>query len=164
VKFYVSVRGEKSVIAEIDRFSDDLKGAVKDVVNISAFAIDRNAKRRLQPWNPPEGGVDTGLLRSPNGIRVLFYNSNMAASVGSNLFYAPFVEFGTRPHWPPKGALQRWAERHGMDDEFPIRRAIARYGTLAHPFLFPSFEEEKPRFVKAITDAIKKEMRKRSGR
>lgn len=161
IKFTINVAGQRQVIAEIDKLSRDVAKGVKAAVNTSAYAIDRNAKRRLQPWNPPRGGVDTGRLRA--SIRPFFFQGGLAAEVGTNVKYAPFVEFGTRPHWPPKGALQRWAERHGMESDFLIRRAIAKHGTLAHPFLFPSFEDERPRFLKALSDAIKDQMRRRRG-
>ena len=42
--------------------------------------------------------------------------------------YAGWVDQGTRPHWPPPGALAGWASRHGIP-EFLVQRAIARHGT-----------------------------------
>ena len=44
--------------------------------------------------------------------------------------YAGWVDQGTRPHWPPPGALAGWAKRHGIP-EFLVQRAIARKGTKA---------------------------------
>lgn len=55
---------------------------------------------------------------------------------GSNLDYMPSLEEGSEPHWPPQGALQPWAGRHGFDKgpdgDFLARRAISQRGTPAH--------------------------------
>ena len=75
--------------------------------------------------------VDTGRLRSSIGPR--FMDDGLTGEVGTNVKYAPHVEFGTRPHWPPLSALQPWARRHG----FPkgkrgaaiVARVISRRGT-----------------------------------
>ena len=75
--------------------------------------------------------VDTGRLRS--SIATEFQDDGLTGIVGSNVGYAPHVEFGTRPHWAPKGALQPWASRHGFPKgntgDYLARRAIARRGT-----------------------------------
>src|SRR5262245_26629542 len=34
----------------------------------------------------------------------------LAIYVGSTSKYAPYVEFGTRPHFPPLDAIRRWCE------------------------------------------------------
>ena len=44
--------------------------------------------------------------------------------------YAGWVDQGTRPHWPPPGALAGWAKRHGIP-EFLVQRKIAEKGTPA---------------------------------
>ena len=48
--------------------------------------------------------------------------------IGSPLKYAPYVEFGTRPHWPPRAALLAWAASKGIE-VFLVQRAIATRGT-----------------------------------
>lgn len=54
--------------------------------------------------------------------------------------YMPFVEFGTRPHWPPRGPLELYAARKfgyaaGSPEArragFLIARKISRHGTRA---------------------------------
>ena len=101
---------------------------MEDFFSRSALITEAKAKE-----NAP---VDTGRLRS--SIRVSDV-SPYGASVGSDVVYAPFVEYGSRPHWPPKGALQPWARRHGfpvgLSGDFLVRRAISRRGTKPKPFL-----------------------------
>ncbi len=48
--------------------------------------------------------------------------------------YAKYVEWDTRPHFPPIKAIAEWAHRHNMVP-FLVARAIARHGTKgAHMF------------------------------
>lgn len=79
--------------------------------------------------------VDQGQLRASISTQLEVERGSLQVVVGSSLKYAIFVHEGTRPHWPPKGALAGWARRHGMASEFPVRRAIARRGTRPRPFL-----------------------------
>jgi HK97 gp10 family phage protein len=81
--------------------------------------------------------VDTGRMR--NSIAVSTPRVR-ARHIGPNVHYGPYVEFGTRPHMPPKGALSGWASRHGTTD-YAVRSAIARKGTKARPFLGPAAQE-----------------------
>jgi hypothetical protein len=82
--------------------------------------------------------------------------------------YAPAVEFGTKPHFPPPKALEGWVRRKGISARiarhthggqtgkkkkvgttssedtraaFIIARAISKKGTQAHPFLQPAKED-----------------------
>lgn len=81
-----------------------------------------------------ETPADTGLLRASintgegNGVRQM--GNDLVGVVGSNKSYAPFVENGTRPHFPPPLALAGWAERVGANP-FAVARAIAKKGTKA---------------------------------
>lgn len=105
--------------------------------------------------------VDTGRLRSSIATEVDRRDPPKWGKVGTNVKYAPFVEFGTRPHWPPPGALQPWARRHGFPTgptgDFLVRRAIARRGTRAQPYLKPALEKsvgDIKRFLSRMADEI----------
>ena len=77
-------------------------------------------------------------------------------SIGLNLAeYWKYVEWDTRPHWPPKGSLVKWIEvkpvipQPGKDGRIPsvtqldflIRRKIAREGTTGSHDLAQTLEE-----------------------
>jgi HK97 gp10 family phage protein len=76
---------------------------------------------------------DTGKLRA--SIKAVRKGLRSVVTVG--VPYGAFVEFGTRPHFPPVSALAGWAKRKGMQ---PIlaAMAIAKHGTKAQPFLRPA--------------------------
>lgn len=58
---------------------------VKEVVRDSAYTVERNAKRDCP--------VDTGRLRA--SISTTFHKDGFTAEVGTNVEYAPYIEFGT---------------------------------------------------------------------
>ena len=80
--------------------------------------------------------VDTGRGRASTTHKVDGAVIPLWGKVGTDVKYAPFVEFGTAPHWPPLGAMQPWARRHGFpagkQGAFLVARAIARHGTKGH--------------------------------
>lgn len=84
-------------------------------------AIERETKTRTP--------VDTGRLRASINSKIDTRPVPLWGRVETNTFYAPYVEFGTRPHFPPPNALAGWANRHGLGEyTFVICRAIARRG------------------------------------
>lgn len=126
-----------------ERFQDDIKVAVIG----SAFNIEKNAKLRAPS--------DTGRLRS--SIQTEIRKEGFEAIIFSDVNYAMPVEEGAKPHFPPPDALSGWAKRHGLHGlEFVIARAISRRGLPPRPFLFPSWDEERPNFINNITNVAKK--------
>ena len=120
-------------------------GPIRDFLWRSALTVEARAKQ-----NAP---VDTNRLR--NSIRPTIEPTR--AMIGPHTSYAAFVEFGTRPHWAPRGALQPWARRHGFPagaagDDL-VRRAIARRGTRAQPYMQPALEDSRADIEAFLSDA-----------
>jgi len=65
-----------------------------------------------------------------------FVQSGLKMTLIAGATYAPYVNFGTRPHWIPVNALDEWAKRRGLDDDakHAVRFSIAKKGTKANPF------------------------------
>lgn len=115
--------------------------------------------------------VDTGRLRaSITGAAQWRGVVELVGVVGSNVQYAPYVEYGTGTlaegeggkggaHFPPPAALDRWARRHHMPSGFVVARAIARRGGLRpRPFLRPAVETPFMRrvFQEQMSNAMKR--------
>jgi HK97 gp10 family phage protein len=81
---------------------------------------------------------------------------------GTAVFYGPYVEKGTRPHFPPVAALVGWARRHGANP-YAVARGIALNGTRAQPFMKPSFEQTKPKAIQDIRNAARTAFRQIAG-
>lgn len=103
--------------------------------------------------------VDRGILRS--SIRTEVRTGAGPILVHGQVFtgtqapYAPFVEFGTRPHWVPIAPLKGWAHRVLGDEELAwrVRWAIAQRGTKPRPYFGPAVAQVRPRFTLAIAAA-----------
>lgn len=95
---------------------------------------------------------DRGRLRNTIRSRVLGIGLKLLGRVRVGAKYAPYVEFGTRPHWPPRftngwPTLQPWAKRHGFPSGVRgsdiVRAIIARKGTRAQPFMEPALQQSE---------------------
>jgi phage gpG-like protein len=112
----------------------------------ATLLVTRDAKR----YAP----VDTGRLRASITPEVRVSGpTTVQGIVGSNVSYAPFVELGTKPHWPPVGALATWARRHGTV-AYLVARAISRRGTKAVKYLERAFTENISRIVGYLDAAV----------
>lgn len=122
-----------------------VQGPIRRFLEKSGRTVEGAAKENVV--------VDTGRLRSSITTKV----ETDRAIVGSNVKYAPYVEFGTRPHFPPLSAMQPWARRHGfpagMRGAFLVARKIAKRGTEAKPFLLPAFNKSAGAIRRFLEDA-----------
>jgi len=127
-------------------------GPIRSFLQKSGFTVEGQAKE-----NAP---VDTGRLRSSITSRVAEHQ----VFIGSNVEYAPYVEFGTDPHFPPLDAMQPWARRHGFpagrSGAFLVAQAIARRGTRARAFLKPALESSAGA-IKGFLGAAAREIERR---
>jgi HK97 gp10 family phage protein len=170
------IRGLKEVQAKMEQVVKDLNGApYLNAMRDATLIVTRDAKR-----NAP---VDTGRLRASITPEVKQRWLTTQGVVGSNVKYAPYVELGTRPHWPPLGAIQGWVHRKGLAGVYSIKthrrvggkaqqqsedrqiaflisRAIAARGTKPVEFLKRAFDDNKERIVallgRAVTGIVRK--------
>lgn len=62
----------------------------------------------LLQQNAPVGG--DGILRGSFGYGEIANDFGVQVQSGTPLLYGQYVEFGTKPHWVPIDALERWVE------------------------------------------------------
>jgi hypothetical protein len=76
--------------------------------------------------------------------------------VGSTSHYAPYVEYGTRPHFPPVSAIREWCRLKGIPESaaYPIARKIAERGTPEQPFFAPAVQIARGRHLKRLRDLV----------
>ena len=77
-----------------------------------------------------------------NSIVMQESRGGLALTVGSTAKHAPFIEFGTRPHFPPIAPIAAWCERKLGDASaaWAVCKKIAEEGTPPRPFLAPAFK------------------------
>lgn len=148
MKIKMDVIGEKEIARALQKMSEDKKKRVKGEVYASGVDVQREAKERLREqkaWDLGNLANTVIVERSPDG---------MIAEVGPTAPYGPYVEHGTRPHFPPPDALEGWAKRHGFESAWPICKAIAKRGLKARPFIFPAWLAVKDKFWKRIKEIL----------
>jgi phage gpG-like protein len=156
MEYQVDLREVLAVATSLSNSGPVIDREIKTALTKSGLVVEGRAKE-LAP-------VDTGKLRQSITTQV----RTDSALVGSNLQYAPTMEFGRRPGatMPPAGALIGWMTRHGMDTrmEFALRRAIARRGIPEKRFLRGALEQNRARiegyFQEAAQNIIKQVVRK----
>lgn len=81
--------------------------------------------------------------------------------VGAGARHAPYVHFGTRPHWPPRAPLVRWAKKKfGLTDPdakrvgYLVARKISREGTEPKPFLDYAIGKVESRIAERVQTAF----------
>ncbi|MDZ4768358.1 MAG: HK97-gp10 family putative phage morphogenesis protein [Chloroflexota bacterium] len=153
----VEVRGEIAARNQVTGLLADLRGTpLVGAMRQTALLVERGAKR-----NAP---VDTGRLRGSIGHEIrrsgIGAGGDTQAVVGSNVEYAPDMEFGTgtfvgRPAYlPPAAALEVWARRHGTTGD-AVANAIFKAGGLKpRRFLQRAFESNKSQIVRIIEGAL----------
>jgi hypothetical protein len=98
----------------------------------------QHIKNEVQDKITDEGIPYTGRLQQ--SIYATATEKRGMVSVGAK--HGIFVEKGTRPHWPPRAPIEKWAKiklgQPGLG--FVISRKIAAVGTKAHAYFRPAVE------------------------
>jgi HK97 gp10 family phage protein len=149
----VEVKGLKEAQRKMDQTARDLSGTpIFEAMRDATLVVVRSARQ-----NAP---VDTGRLRASIMPEVVQRDKVITGIVGSNVTYAPYMELGTRPHWPPLKALEVWARRHNTV-AFVVARAIAKKGTKARKFLWDAVQSNRNKIAEILSSTIGKIIKKR---
>lgn len=118
----------------------DAAGAVRDGTERALLDAGQAGLNRALAEVPH--GATSGLAQSAFGPEV---EQDGSVVWGFAAEYSRFVEFGTRPHFPPVDALKRWARRVLGDESaaWPVARKIAEEGTPEQPFVRPGIDAVK---------------------
>lgn len=137
---------------------EDLVDKIKSDSSVAVVRGLRSAAYRMLTIVPeeihntdPYPAIDTGeLMRSIDKI-----DTDTGALIEANAPHAAFIEYGTRPHYPPIQPLAEWAKRKGLAstdaESESVARAIAlkiaRRGTEPRHFMKKSVETMKRRNI-----------------
>lgn len=124
-----------SVTGDIDNWLGDkhreMSRTMERKVKTAAFGVEREAKNNLKD------STSTGRLIRSVSTKFVKRGFDSWAAVGSKVNYGPALEHGTRPHWVPIIALERWAKQRGINP-YAVQHSIAKKGTEPHPWLIPA--------------------------
>ena len=134
-KFHVELIGGKEISDLLKRVPKEKEAEAKAEVGDIALKIQARAKAYLRT----APAMDTGHLSTT--ILAEFSPTAIEAEIGPTALYGPYVEFSTRPHFPPMEALEAWARHHGFESAWPICKVIAERGLKARPYLTPAYDD-----------------------
>jgi HK97 gp10 family phage protein len=145
----LEIRGAQQVIKNLNKISDRMFNRIVDACQRVQAQVVNDARSAAPVFL-------TTLRQSilPGDISVS--KTDVQAKVTANVKYASYVEFGTRPHWPPVDALKDWAAKKLGDESlaFVVARAISRRGTKAQPYLGPALLKNQGLFRRMIMKAV----------
>jgi HK97 gp10 family phage protein len=133
--FSVKITGQEKIKSNLTYLRRNFPEWVDAANQETAREIRDEARNNIQQLD----AFDTGALY--DSIEIRTSAKGLSVSVGSTAKYAPFIEFGTSPHFPPLEPIRAWCRRKGIPEEaaYPIARAISERGTPERPFLYPAY-------------------------
>ncbi len=148
----IEVKGLESLIMKLDYLGGDSAKMIDRGLHKGALQIQKDALAKVPVGETKNlrKSVWGGLAKIPHGY-----------AVGSNLKYAPYVEYGTGekgdpsvPHTAKK--FWRYKDRDGV---WHTCR-----GVKARPFLHPAFNKNKTFVVKCVREELRAAIAKKLGR
>lgn len=141
--------GFKELQRDLKKMSQEMTVKVKKEAYASGLDVRKEAQSNLKGMEAWDTGHLAGTIlvdRSSDGSIV---------EIGPTAPYGPYVEHGTKPHFPPMDALEDWARRHGLDSAWPICKAISEHGTPAQPYLLPAYLSVVDKFFSRVKGLLK---------
>ena len=146
----VEIIGEKRVKKAIVDAKGLLPEVAEQIIHDAGDEMVQLAQINLHRMKPP--GIDTGALVQS----IKNQKSKLTSIVYSDVKHSVFVEYGTRPHFPPIEAIRAWCIRRRIPVAmaYPIARKIAKYGTRARPFFGNAFAVIRKRLMVSMKQAL----------
>lgn len=145
----VEIKGLQGLITKLRALGRDIDTVVDNSLHKSAYGIQKSAVNNIDV----AGAVRTGRLRKSITVEKL---GKCRYAVGTNVEYAPYVEFGTGSKGDPSVAHTAKIKWVYCDAEGKFHTA---YPQPARPFLRPAFEARK----QAVKDALVRDILKAAG-
>ncbi len=160
IRFEFQVKGLEKLKAQPIRFEKAYQEAGRETMIQATAVLARSIVLRFER---PAGGlppaINTGQLRNSVAWRVpTIEGQTIEGGVGTNVAYALPIEFGSRPHWPPRDPIELWVRRklqvpanRARAVAFLIARKIARRGTAPRQIFALGLEDAKPRMTEIFS-------------
>lgn len=134
----MAVDGLGELMAKLENMRGNSTEALRKGIGRACARIQADAKQNCV--------VDTGRLRASIVTEVHTEGNTVVGTVGTNVEYAPYVEFGT-----------------GKNGDPSVEHNTSFAGRVPKPFLYPAFRANKDKIENDVTDSIVNEIIKRGG-
>lgn len=142
----VTLTGNKEFETFLADYPRKVRREVKQATQDTGARIIELAQINLERGSGKYGTPAIDLGQIYNSFRIelkgIANYDPLGLTVTNPAKHAPYVEYGTAPHFPPPQALAGWASRHGFSTDpgtlFVLARAIAENPQPARPFFAPA--------------------------
>ena len=148
-KVAVQIKGADQVVAFLRDLDKKTEGLIDDIVKVNANEAAAKAKGDAKRRTGTDTPKNTGTLALSINVTQV---RRMVYGVGTNTTYAPYQEFGTGkyagsyvPTLPP--TVRRLAAKYKG-------KGIRNVNIRAKKFLYDNVQDQIPRLLKDLTDAI----------
>ena len=147
-------------IIDADRIEREIEAEVRSI----GYEIQDDARRNLRE-NKTNASF---ILRDSITLDMRRRGMDIVVNVGPHASYGAYVEFGTKPHWPPRTAIRDWINEkfrgriRGKEADrfaFLVSRKIAAFGTKGKPYMVPAYKKHEPTVTSRVMRAIDRGLR-----
>jgi len=117
------VQGAEELRRFILGLQPEVRRKAMRVLNAGGNAIQRQARKNLVTNKTNDQGDLSNNIITTNAFR----KNELSVEVGPTVKHGPFIEFGTRRHFPPLLPLKRWAQRKGLEDPEQFARNLQQH-------------------------------------
>jgi HK97 gp10 family phage protein len=149
------IQGAAKLAADFNRMAASVRGPVlAEAAKAGGIVISTAAKNNL---TANKSRKSTNLFRSIN-VQVASQSADSASvSIGTNVEYGPYVEYGTGIHGPKGAEIQIRYTRRGSSRFGVPKRITVEYkhpGMRAKPYLEPALESKADEAYKTVAKAV----------
>ena len=145
IKMHAKITGDKEIQRKIEILAEKNVEALRGVIAKSCMVVENKAKKKCpRAFSNLATRITHEVKKEGKGY---------AGKVGTNVKYAPFVEFGTKPHLAPIAA--EYARKYGIPVPKGADKVVIKVSGKAQPFLFPAMKESKGDIIRFLNNAIK---------
>lgn len=146
MKINIDTSNLNKAIQQIQNFTENKVNGIKAVISESTMAIEGGAITRA-----PVSEIDGGNLK--NSINSQIIDNGLTGEISASAAYSLYVEFGTGIHatGDKPGRTTPWVY---FDEK--INKFVFTRGMKPMPFLVPSWEEERPIYLRNLERELSK--------
>jgi hypothetical protein len=150
LKMKVTIESEEAR-EMLERAPEAIADAVARALELAALQIEERVGENIRkPFGSKPPAVAFGILANSVFSQATETHAEIALHAPADV-YGAAVEYGTRAHFPPTAALERWVmKKLGIRDPkevkevaFLVARAISKRGTKAHQMFSRAFASER---------------------
>ena len=154
---HIDLEKIKDLKRMLKKYPGELERALEEGILSIALTMEAFAKQKIKE----QGAIDLGQLLNSITVKLI---SPRHAIVGTNVEYAPAVEFGTKGHWLKIDNIpgfREWMKHHGIDPEEKLTYFYVE--PKPRPYMEPAFQKGKAQLPEMVQKQVEMAMHRLKG-